>query len=331
MPLPTNKRLARSLKFLGFLAIVIGVAAGGVAGWFYRQLRQSLPTVDGEAPLAGLRAPVQIGRDALGVPTLTGATRADVARALGYVHAQDRFFQMDLLRRSAAGELAEIFGRAALRADSAVRIHGFRAVAGEVVARATPVERAVVEAYTAGVNAGLASLRAKPWEYLVLRAEPAPWREEDTALVVFAMWLDLQNFARLERSRGALQKALGSDALAFFCPPGGSWDAALDGSTFPAEPLPPPDPFPAPASRLGESGGATAFPSSDDGTALIAGGDLGGSPLASLRQGSGLARPASAAAPKPEGRRRERGGQRPGCVAAIVTQFKASRRTNCLT
>lgn len=85
----------------GILVLAGAVAVSGGAGFV--ALRQSLPRLDGTLPVAGLDAPVTIERDALGVPTITGASREDVAFALGFVHAQERFFQMDLQRRMAAG------------------------------------------------------------------------------------------------------------------------------------------------------------------------------------------------------------------------------------
>ena len=138
-------------------------------------MRGSLAQLDGGAALAGLSAPVRVERDALGVPRLTGATRNDLARALGFLHAQDRFFQMDLSRRRAAGELAELFGPAALETDRGARLHGFRRTARQVIAGLPPEHRAWLDAYVAGVNSGLAALRARPWEYLVLRLDPVPW------------------------------------------------------------------------------------------------------------------------------------------------------------
>ena len=84
--------------------------AAGAAGWFYVQLRASLPQLDGAAALPGLAAPVAVTRDALGMVTIQAASRVDAARALGYLHAQDRFFQMDLLRRKGAGELVIVAG-----------------------------------------------------------------------------------------------------------------------------------------------------------------------------------------------------------------------------
>jgi penicillin amidase len=157
------------LAVLGGLLLLGAVAAG----WGWWQLRGSLPILEGVLPVAGLSAPVQIARDALGVPTIAGATRIDVARATGFLHAQDRFFQMDLLRRRGAGELSELFGAATVELDKSARLHGFRRLAAQVIAQAAPAELAVLSAYTAGVNAGLAALPKTPWEYLVLRTPPA--------------------------------------------------------------------------------------------------------------------------------------------------------------
>lgn len=224
---------------LSVLSILLLAAAGG-AGWFWWQLRGSLPVLSGERPVPGLSAPVKIERDALGVPLISAATRADAARALGFLHAQERFFQMDFLRRRSAGELAELFGEAALPADREVRVHGFRRVAGESLALLPAARRAVLDAYAAGVNAGLAALARKPWEYVVLRTEPRPWRAEDSILVVHAMWLDLQDSrGRHEMTLRALRLSLGEAGLAFFAPKGNSWDSPLDGSAFEPPPLPP--------------------------------------------------------------------------------------------
>src|SRR5258708_27265689 len=150
---------------LGGLALLVAAAVA----WGWWQLRGSLPPLDGERTVAGLTAPAKIERDAAGVPALTGATRRDVARATGYLHAQDRFCEMDLRRRRGAGELSELFGTVAVDLDQSARFHGFRRTATQVVASADPAERAVLTAYTEGVNAGLAALGNVPWEYLVLR------------------------------------------------------------------------------------------------------------------------------------------------------------------
>src|SRR5882757_9963788 len=140
---PLQKRFSHLLSVLSVLLLIILAAVA----WGWMQMRGSLPQLDGTRTLAGLSAPVRVERDALGVPTITGATRADVARATGFVHAQDRFFQMDLLRRSGAGELAEIFGAVALPLDRAHRLHGFRPTAVKVVAALPAEQRAVLDAY----------------------------------------------------------------------------------------------------------------------------------------------------------------------------------------
>jgi penicillin amidase len=231
------RKILRWLLFTlgGLLLITLAAAA-----WGWWSMRGSLPPLDGQRTVAGLAAPVKIERDALGVPTIMGTSRADVARALGFVHAQDRFFQMDLMRRRGAGELSELFGRAALDVDREARLHGFRRLAAQVVAAAAPAERAVLAAYTAGVNAGLAGLGRVPWEYLVICTDPQPWREEDTLLCFYAMWFDLQDYrGNFERNRDALRSGLGLATLDFLAPRGNSWDAALDGSSFPSAPLPP--------------------------------------------------------------------------------------------
>ena len=93
-------------RLLRWTVTVLAVALAGVTiwvGWFYVQMRRSLPQLEGKTSVAGLTGPVDIQRDALGVPTIRGANRLDVARALGWLHAQERFFQMDLLRRRWAG------------------------------------------------------------------------------------------------------------------------------------------------------------------------------------------------------------------------------------
>jgi len=233
---PLQKRLRHLLSVLSVLALAALLAAA----WGWWRIRSSLPQLDGAHPLQGLAAPVTVERDALGVPTLTGASRIDVARATGFVHAQDRFFQMDLLRRAGAGELSEIFGPKALGIDRAHRLHGFRHLAGKVLAALSPERRALLDAYAAGVNAGLAAPSKTPWEYVVLRSKPQPWKAEDSLLVIYAMWFDLQDAdARYEQSVRALRLGIGLASMDFFAPPGNSWDAALDGSTFPPEKLPP--------------------------------------------------------------------------------------------
>ncbi len=233
--------VAKRLRLLASAVSVLLLIGALAAGWFYFRLRASLPRLDGSMAVAGLGAPVAVERDAQGVPTLRGQSRADVSRALGWLHAQERFFQMDLLRRSSAGELAELFGKAAVPRDRATRLHGFRNLAQRVLAQLPPAERTQLDAYTAGVNAGLVALGDQPFEYLVLRTTPQPWRSEDSILVVYAMTLDLQDATnRYEQTLMTLRDKLGDEAVAFFAPAITPADAALDGTTAPTAPLPGP-------------------------------------------------------------------------------------------
>lgn len=234
----TAKRLRLLASALSVLVLLLAAAGG----WFWLKLKASLPELTGAQTVPGLAAPVTITRDALGVPTVRGANRLDVARGLGFVHAQDRFFQMDLARRRAAGELAELFGKAALPLDRSARLHEFRARAQTVLARLPAGQRALLDAYAGGVNAGLAALKAKPFEYLVLRAKPAPWKPEDTLLVAYSMAFTLMDSTgSYERSLAVLRDTIGFDAVRSFAPLGTPFDAPLDGSALPAAPLPGPE------------------------------------------------------------------------------------------
>jgi penicillin G amidase len=221
------------------LATVAAVAIIAiVAAWV--MLRGSLPQLEGEATLTGLSAAATIERDAAGVPVIRGATREDVARATGFAHAQDRLFQMDLLRRTGAGELAALFGAGALDLDRRIRLHQFRQRAKAALAALDASERALLEAYAGGVNAGMDSLQTRPFEYLLLGQAPEPWRAEDCILVVHAMWIDLQGLvaARDELRRDRLAAVLPVAAYRFVVEPEPKAEAALDGSQLPQMPIP---------------------------------------------------------------------------------------------
>src|SRR5262245_51984210 len=144
-----------SRRVLRYSAAAIVAVVVILAASVYFALRASLPRLDGEVSTEHLHAPASIERDAQGTPTLRASTRRDLAFATGYAHAQDRFFQMDLMRRAAAGELAELLGPTLVDTDKRFRLHGFRYVARQVVEDAPPTDRAILAAYVNGVNAGL--------------------------------------------------------------------------------------------------------------------------------------------------------------------------------
>jgi penicillin amidase len=223
-------------RILGGLLLVILLL--GLALWL--ALRGSLAQLDGERALPALGAPAELQRDARGYLTITAESRVDVARALGFVHAQERFFQMDLMRRNAAGELSALVGVKALEVDKARRLHRFRHRAEQVVATLSADERALAEAYAQGVNAGLAALSARPPEYLLLRQAPRPWVPADSLLVAYGMYLDLQRGqGRDDIANGLLKQAVPADWYAFLTQHSADWQAALDDSRVQAVPLPP--------------------------------------------------------------------------------------------
>ncbi len=229
------RRFLRIGRLLVVLAMLAGLAAA--AGWLL--LRGSLPHYTGTVHSAAVQQAVQVERDVRGTVTLRGSNRADLDWALGYVHAQERFFQMDLLRRRAAGELAELFGPAALPADRAARPHRMRARLQAAVARLPQDQRARIERYRDGVKAGLDALGVRPFPYLLVRSPPAAWRNEDTLLVVAAMAFTLNDSRnRRELAFSRMQAALPASAFDFLTASGGRWDAPLDGEAlvWPAPP-----------------------------------------------------------------------------------------------
>ena len=202
-------------------------------------VRASLPQLDGAITVDGLSGPVTIVRDAAGIPTITASTRADLAFGTGFAHAQDRFFQMDLIRRQAAGELSELFGKAALDTDKRYRFHRFRARAQTVFELAAPDRRKVVTQYAAGVNAGLNSLGARPFEYLLLQKDPEAWLPQDSILLVYAMFMQLNDSrARKDVQRGFVQRVLSPNVYAWLYPDGTPWDAPLMGEPRKVAPYP---------------------------------------------------------------------------------------------
>jgi penicillin amidase len=235
------------------LAVTAVVLAAGAVLWARHELRGSLPLLDGSHVLPGVSAPVIVTRDALGIPTVQGRTREDVARATGFLHAQERFFQMDLNRRRAAGELAALVGRRALPADRKIRRHRFRAEAISALAQMAPGNRAILEAYTAGVNAGLEAMRTPPFEYLLLRRNPQRWRAEDSLLVVLAMFITLQDpDGTYESVMATMSDVLPPQMFEFMASPGTDWDAPLVGDEFEVPPVPGPEVFNPRARRTNE-------------------------------------------------------------------------------
>jgi penicillin amidase len=182
------------------LILIAGLAAGGTA----LLLWSTLPPSTQQAHIPGLSAPVTIGFDADGIPRIQAATDTDAAAALGFVHARDRMFQMELMRRAASGRLSELAGPATLPIDRMMRVLGLRRRAEADLPLLDADTRAVLDAYARGVNTWIEARgrRAAP-EFLLLGA-PAPWTSLDSLLWGETMGLWLSSNWRTELSRLAL-------------------------------------------------------------------------------------------------------------------------------
>jgi penicillin amidase len=180
------------LKVLGRILLsvllLVVLLAGGAYLWFHAAMRAAMPTLDGTVSLQGLKAPVTVIRDAQGVPSITASSLDDLFFAQGYVTAQDRLWQMDMMRRFAAGELAAALGSDYVKVDREQRTLGLREVARKSLEQATPEERAQLEAYARGVNAYISDHHyGLPLEMRVLRYFPRAWTAEDSVLVGASM------------------------------------------------------------------------------------------------------------------------------------------------
>jgi penicillin amidase len=216
-----------AVRVLAALAGLLLVLAGSA----YAFLAASLPRRSGEAAVPGLTAPVAVALDARAVATVRGESFLDVLRGQGFLHAQERFFQMDLLRRSSAGELAELFGERALAADRTQRPFGYREHARALRATLPAEQVAWLDAYTQGVNAGLADLPVRPPEYWLAGAEPKAWLPEDTLLVVLTFYTMLSNNDSYERAQGVMRAVLPPELYDFLTPSTSRFDRPVLGSS----------------------------------------------------------------------------------------------------
>ena len=202
-------------RILTGLLVLLLVLGGGL----YLYLLSSLPQTDGRLAVPGPKAEIRIERDADGVPLIIAQDDEDAAFGLGFVHAQDRLFQMELQRRYGAGRLAEIFGTEALATDRQMRVLGlYRAAEAEIPFLSTEVRRGL-EAYAAGVNAFLASRRgALPPEFLLLRFAPEPWRPADSLVWGKLMAVRLGGNYRGELLRARMARTVSAADLALLYP-----------------------------------------------------------------------------------------------------------------
>ncbi len=202
-------RLLRNI----LLAIALLISGAAVtAGWV---IYRAQPKLDGSVPLEGLSQPVTVDRDNWGVPHIRANSLEDLVEAQGYVAAQDRLWQMDILRRFGAGELSEIFGPSTVAIDQQIRTLGLRHVAEREATTLTGDRRIVLEAYARGVNRFIDGHKYRlPAEFFLLHYNPRPWTPADSMLILGYMYESLTTVWPREINRDIISTRVDPDRLA---------------------------------------------------------------------------------------------------------------------
>lgn len=221
----TPRKKRRALRALGWVLgviVILGIGAGAF-GWY--TVQRSFPQTTGTIEVAGLENAVTVQRDGSGVPSITAASSQDLFFAQGYVHAQDRFWEMDFRRHLTAGRLSELFGESQLGTDKFLRSLGWHDVAKQEVETLSPETRAYYEAYAAGVNAYMAERKgsALSLEYAALGLQnpdysPEPWTPVDSIAWLKAMAWDLRTNIEDETARALAGQQLDATQLADLYP-----------------------------------------------------------------------------------------------------------------
>ena len=211
------KRIRKVLIIIGLVLVVMTIVLAGVGTWF---VRRPWSRVSGTVSVAGLSAPVEVIRDEWGVPHIYAENERDLFFAQGYVHAQDRLWQMEFSRRIGSGTLSAVLGEATLDTDLFLRTLGLRRAAEKDWALVDDDMRAVMEAYAEGVNAYVEIHRNRlPLEFTILGVDPAPWTPIDTLAWGKVMSYNLGGNFRYELLRARIIAELGEEAAQQLLPP----------------------------------------------------------------------------------------------------------------
>jgi penicillin amidase len=197
------------LRFLVWTLLLIAVVTGGTAWWF---IYRPLPQLDGSISLPGLQKEVSVERDNWGVPHIRASSLEDAVEAQGYVMAQDRLWQLDLMRRASRGQLSEIVGPLALKSDKQFRTLGFSRAAERDFAAMDKDSRALMEAYAHGVNAFIEQhQKSLPLEFTLLKYKPQPWQPTDSLVIAGYMYQTLTDTWERELDRAKVEERVGAD------------------------------------------------------------------------------------------------------------------------
>src|SRR6201994_3809230 len=210
-------RIAAGLVVGLFIVAVLGTIASGI--WLRLAMRQQLPVRDGQVQLPGLKAAVTVRRDGRGVPHIQAETMADLLEAQGFVVAQDRLWQMDMARRFAAGELAELLGPSVVEHDKGQRVAQIRRAAERLTATMPEDQKRLFEAFARGVNAFITSHQDRlPAEFRLLGYKPRPWQPVDSWLVALNMVARLDTLYPWKLEREKVQAKLPPNLVAELYP-----------------------------------------------------------------------------------------------------------------
>jgi penicillin G amidase len=198
-------RRSTGVRILLWILLILLLLVVSALAYAYSVARAALPKLDGSIPVNGLSASVKVTRDAHGVPAIEAATLADLFFAQGYITAQDRLWQMDIMRRFASGELSEILGEETLKIDREQRVLGLRAAARKSLQMASPRDHSYFDAYARGVNAFIENHGSHlPIEFRILKYRPQPWLAEDSIVIANQMVKNLNFYTfkdALDRER----------------------------------------------------------------------------------------------------------------------------------
>ena len=204
--------------FITIVLLLLVIAVGGVI-LVVALLRASLPKLDGEQRVPGLESPVKITSDRYGIPTIVAHSRLDATLALGYITARDRLWQIDILRRRAAGRLSEILGKGALGVDRRQRTIGFARAAKAIAANLPEDQKEILRSYASGINAYIKAAKVLPFEFLILRYQPEPWAVEDSILIILNIFQELTGDSEEdERMLSIMAASLPPEVVDFLTP-----------------------------------------------------------------------------------------------------------------
>ena len=222
--------MSRPIRYLLYTVIILVLLLAGLGGACWWIFHRGLPQLDGTHQIAELKNEVNVLRDAKGVPHIRAQSREDLFVAQGYVMAQDRLWQMDLVRRAAGGRLSEVLGAAALEIDRSFRRLGLAEAADREISLVDADERAELEAFARGINRYVSEKHPLPVEFTILRYQPEPWRPADSLLVIGYMYQSLTSSWRWDLNRLEVSAKIGKERASFLYDPTSPYDHPIVGA-----------------------------------------------------------------------------------------------------